>query len=586
MNAWMNWPYREIWAVDYEFSAPPGHVPRPICLVAHELRSGERISLWEDELQARVSAPYSTSSDALFVAYYASAEMGCHLALRWELPANVLDLFAEFRVATNGLPVPSGNGLLGALSAYGLDTIGAAEKESMRDLAIRGGPWTGTEKRDLIAYCASDVDALLRLVDQMAQVIDLPRALVRGSYMKAAAAIEHRGIPIDQLQYARLQHGWNDIKGSLIERIDARYGVYDQGTFKQSRFAAYLERENIPWPRTFAGQLSLKEEDFAERAIAYPQLGPLRDLRVALGQMRLSDLSVGPDGRNRFLLSAYRSRTGRNQPSNTRCVFGPAVWMRGLIKPEAGHGLAYIDWSQQEFGIAAALSDDPLMRAAYSSGDPYLEFAKQAGAVPDTATKASHKAEREQFKACVLAVQYGMGEESLAARIGCATGRARELLRMHRETYRVFWEWSDAALDHAMLHGSLVATFGWQVHIGPDANPRFLRNFPMQANGAEMLRMACIFGIEDGVGICAPVHDAVLIEAPIAELREAVAAMQSAMECASSIVLDGFVLRSDVNLIVSPERYMDDRGTEMWATVSHLLDQVDGGHELPVELTA
>jgi len=65
-----------------------------------------------------------------------------------------------------------------------------------------------------------------------------------------------------------------------------------------------------------------------------------------------------------------------------------------LIKPPPGHGVAYIDWQQQEFGIAAALSGDPLMMDAYRSGDPYLAFAKQAGATPADATKATHKAIR------------------------------------------------------------------------------------------------------------------------------------------------------------------------------------------------
>src|SRR3954467_1356146 len=143
--------------------------------------------------------------------------------------------------------------------------------------------------------------------------------------------------------------------------------------------------------------------------------------------MRLSDLAVGRDGRNRTLLSAFRARTSRNQPSNTKFIFGPSVWLQGLIQPPPGYGIAYIDWAQQEFGIAAALSGDPKMLAAYQSGDPYLAFAKQAGAAPADATKASHKAVRDQFKACVLAVQYGMGEEALASRIGQPAIRAREL---------------------------------------------------------------------------------------------------------------------------------------------------------------
>ena len=206
-------------------------------------------------------------------------------------------------------------------------------------------------------------------------------------------------------------------------------------------------------------------------------------------------------------------RTGRNQPSNSKFIFGPSVWLRALIKPEPGNALAYIDWSQQEFGIAAALSGDALMQKAYSSGDPYLEFAKQAGAVPAHATKESHGEVRERFKACVLAVQYGMGAEALAERIGQSPAHARELLRLHRETYACFWRWSDAALDHAMLTGKLQTVFGWTVRPGVDPNPRSLRNFPMQANGAEMLRLACMFGVEAGIKICAPVHDAILIEA-------------------------------------------------------------------------
>ena len=44
--------------------------------------------------------------------------------------------------------------------------------------------------------------------------------------------------------------------------------------------------------------------------------------------MRLSDLAVGEDGRNRALISMFSSKTGRNQPSNTKFIFGPAVWLR------------------------------------------------------------------------------------------------------------------------------------------------------------------------------------------------------------------------------------------------------------------
>jgi DNA polymerase I-like protein with 3'-5' exonuclease and polymerase domains len=273
------------------------------------------------------------------------------------------------------------------------------------------------------------------------------------------------------------------------------------------------------------------------------------------------------------MLSAFRARTGRNQPSNSKFIFGTATWMRSLIKPKPEHGIAYIDWSQQEFGIAAALSVDPLMMAAYQSGDPYLEFAKQAEAVPEDATKESHKTERDQFKACVLAVQYGMGAESLALRIRQPVIRAKELLRLHRETYRVFWRWLDGAVDHAMLEGKLWTVFGWTVHTGTNPNPRFLRNFLMQGNGAEMLRLACSMVVEAGITVCAPVHDAILIEAPLDVLDVAVEKAKAIMSEASAIVLDGFRLRSDAEVFRDPDRYVDERGAEMWQAIMRILEE-------------
>ena len=82
--------------------------------------------MWRDEFGP--TPPYSTGPISLFVAYYASAEIGCHLALASQVPERVLDLFTEFRNHTNGLPTPSGNGLLGALAFYGLDGIGTLRR--------------------------------------------------------------------------------------------------------------------------------------------------------------------------------------------------------------------------------------------------------------------------------------------------------------------------------------------------------------------------------------------------------------------------------------------------------------------------
>jgi len=312
-----------------------------------------------------------------------------------------------------------------------------------------------------------------------------------------------------------------------------------------------------------------------ERWRAYPAVSPLRELRSSLADLRLNDLAVGRDGRNRTILSAFRARTGRNQPSNSRFIFGPSVWIRSLIKPPPGMAVAYIDFEQQEFAIAAKLSGDSNMLAAYVSGDPYLAFAKQASAIPQDGTKETHGSLRELFKTTALAVLYGMEVEGLALKIDRPTIIARDLLRAHHETYRQFWRWSDTVVDHAKLTGKLHTCFGWALHGCCDANPRSLRNYQMQAHGAEMLRLACCLATERGVEVCAPVHDALLIVAPINEIEAAITVTRAAMAEASHIVLDGFEVRTEAKVTRYPKRFTDKRGTRMWNEVTQLIEEAE-----------
>lgn len=566
--------FREVWALDFEFSQPPGNPPTVVCMVAKELRSGRTIRLWANQLSKLGAPPFGLGADVLLVAYFASAEMNCFLALGWPLPCCLLDLYVEFRNMTNGRQTVAGNSLLDAMMCFGLDGIATVEKEEMRQLAMRGGPYTDSERAALLDYCESDVIALEKLLSRMSPRIDWPRALHRGRYMKAVARMETTGIPIDVHAMSVLQSGWEPVKSRLIQCVDKDYGVFEGTRFVAGKFEDYIQRNGIPWPRLESGKLALDEDTFRSMSKAWPDIAPLHELRQSLGTIRLFGLSVGFDGRNRCMLSPFRSRTGRNQPSNTKFPFGPAVWIRALIQPEAGRSLAYVDWSQQEFGIAAALSGDAAMIEAYLSGDPYLAFAKQAGAVPDDASRQSHAMERELFKQCALAVQYGMAEQSLSERLGEPVVVGRQLLHKHHTTYPEFWKWSDAIVNCSLLGMPLRTVFGWTLYPTVNPNPRSLANFPVQANGAEMMRLAAIFATERGIRVCAPVHDAFLIEAPTSQIEAVVVEMQQIMRNASRIVLDGLELRSDVKIIHSPDRYMDERGVKMWATVMALIDEI------------
>ncbi len=421
-----------------------------------------------------------------------------------------------------------------------------------------------TEQRSILDYCATDVYGLLPCC-LGCRTIDWPRALVRGRYMAAAARMEWVGVPIDVPTHVRLVENWSSVRADLVRAVDVDIGVFEEKTFKADRFAAWLAARDIPWPRLPSGALDFKEATFKSQALCqphYPELRQLYELRSTLGGMRLTGLQVGSDGRNRCLLSAFKSVTGRNQPSNTKSIFGPATWMRGLIKPPDGLGLAYIDFASQEIGIAAALSGDERLIEAYTSGDPYLSFAIGAGLAPTDANKISHKAIRDRCKAIVLGIGYGMGADAMAMSAGIAPVEARDLLRKHHDTYRAFWRWNQDIQDMARLSGVMHTSFGWTRHVqGTDYNLRSLMNWPIQAGGADIMRIAAIAATESGIEVCLPVHDAFLIQAPIDELDNTVAAMQAIMCRAGAAVTGGLAIRAEVDQVVRPpDRYMDKRG--------------------------
>src|SRR5262245_20751262 len=103
--------------------------------------------------------------------------------------------------------------------------------------------------------------------------------------MAAAASIEHNGVPVDVPLLGKLRDKWDSIKGRLIAQVDQDFGVFEDGSFKAARFAAWLSKNGIPWPRLATGNLELGDEAFRQAARTYPSVVPLRELRFALSKL-------------------------------------------------------------------------------------------------------------------------------------------------------------------------------------------------------------------------------------------------------------------------------------------------------------
>jgi hypothetical protein len=424
--------------------------------------------------------------------------------------------------------------------------------------------------------------------------IGLDIALFWGEFVGALAKMEHRGVPIDMEIFPQLadKQAWAFVRDAMVPQIDAKYGVHvrdkkGEWHFSMELFAKYLAQGGpeddprtwrpIGWPLTDKGKLSTKRKTFENMTKGHPQLEALRQLRHTRDKMRKIKLAVGADGRNRTVLWPFKSKSSRTQPKASEWIFCPAVFLRSLIKPGPGMALAYVDWSSMEFMVAASLSRDPVMIAFYQSGDPYLSFAIRVGAAPPWATKKTHSDLRDLYKTGLLAIQYGIGPETLATRLGISLFAAHEMVRQHHEIFAVYWQWVDDWLQHALSTGVMWTTLNWQCRTGiTEFNDRSIQNFVVQACSADMLRIVIVWADRLGLRLLAPVHDALLLEAPIGRIEADVALLREIMRRASRIVLNPTAegtleLRSDVKTICYPDRYTDRRGDAIWADMVALL---------------
>jgi hypothetical protein len=159
--------------------------------------------------------------------------------------------------------------LLGVLIYFGLPGgVSEHQKEAMRQLAMRGGPYTSQELADLLAYCETDVTPLGPLLEVMRGEIEAPatlpaadrakafgQALQRGDYIKALAGMESIGIPVDVHALHTLRAKWGAVEKALIAKVDVDFGVYQDGSFHLALFEDYLNRHGLGWPLTETGRL-------------------------------------------------------------------------------------------------------------------------------------------------------------------------------------------------------------------------------------------------------------------------------------------------------------------------------------------
>jgi hypothetical protein len=133
-----------------------------------------------------------------------------------------------------------------------------------------------------------------------------------------------------------------------------------------------------------------------------------------------------------------------------------------------------------------------------------------------------------------------------------------------------------------MIRREMRSVFGWSLRISTSPNRRTLYNFPMQSNGAEMLRLAACRLCEVGIVPCMLIHDGLLIEAKdMGQVEQA----KQIMRAAGRDVCDGLEIGVDTDqLLLNGERYRDKRevAKKMWSTMMRTLQEIGALPEGPL----
>jgi hypothetical protein len=615
--------FARVVVLDFEYEIKDGGLPNVLCLVWHVLNANlelvDKGQWWRGKRgqplpsidayrgDFRKKPPFDIGPDTLVVAYSAWAELMCFQVLGWKFPVHVFDLHTAYQAASNIL-LPydpdvkrkgQGKRLPDACRAYGIQGWEKIDKDNIAK-DIGDGHWERYGRPVVLEYCEEDVRMSVLLLEAELHGIcgiintlvpaDFDRVLFWSDYSaKCIAQIQAKGMPIDMMMWRAIQENKVKVIDALRREYDPSYydddPIYDrEGKFEDERFARWLIRRGIlRWPRTPTGRLQ-RDSDAFEMMVWIPDIRKLQILRDTLHIIVSGNLPIGPDNRNRASLFPFKTLTSRNAHGKT--LYNTHAGMRGLtVFPEDVIGL-YLDWSQQEPGLAAAFSSDGQLISDYRDlGDVYLALAQMCGLTKEANPKVwkstdAGYAMRERMKILQLGVNYGMSVDGLARGLSeegkiYPALKASRIIELHRRRYPDFWAWRRRRWEEAMTKRKMESVSGWPLYLTHSPNERTIFNFPAQSAGADCMRLATVKLCEAGLIPSMLIHDGILLEVRTEEEAEHA---QEIMRWAGLEITGGRLeIRVGVDQkLVNGERYADKRpdAKKMWAIIEGALRSI------------
>lgn len=211
--------------------------------------------------------------------------------------------------------------------------------------------------------------------------------------------------------------------------------------------------------------------------------------------------------------------------------------MRNFVLPEEGHVWLKRDFSAQEIRVMAHFEDGALAAAFRENPqlDPH-EMVRQ-----EIIRLVGVDYPRKYVKETGFGILYGMGQQTLADRLGCETGTARDLMKAYKVAIPGVEKLQNGTKGRGRSNQPITTWGGRKIYCEPPRmiNGRYrsfeykLLNYLIQGSSADQTK-ACLLDWDKSKPVSnvfmATVHDEINISAPEDEVEPSMEALRASME--------------------------------------------------------
>ncbi|MBO0685325.1 MAG: DNA polymerase I, partial [Candidatus Dormibacteraeota bacterium] len=407
-------------------------------------------------------------------------------------------------------------------------------------------PAASAAARECADYAGARARAILHLgprlgaemqnlgVDYLFQEVELPLAHV-------LAEMETDGVAIDVPYLADMQEELQEQLAALESEVCEVAGYRFNLNAPQQLAKLLFEDLRLPVGKRTKTGYSTDADTLEGLRDKHPLVGLILEHRQ-LSKLKSTYVDALPQlvdpttGRVHTSFGQASTATGRLASSNpnlmnipVRTELGQRI-RRAFQAGRPGHLLFAADYSQIELRIAAHMSEDPNLLAAFEAGHDI--HAATASRVFKVALQEVTPDQRRLAKVANFGSIYGQGQYGLSQQMGISGDEAREFLKEYWETYAALRDWLEGVRARAREDGLVVSATGRRRAI-PDlrspnyqlrqAAERMAVNFPIQSLAADIIKIAMVRlhreMAEEGLAgrMLLQVHDELVFEVPESE---------------------------------------------------------------------